>query len=227
MFYWTLYRKSSLALGQCLYYFSKPVLKMIKEPYMETVWVGWALSNVLGCASFFDLQDSSMSERMQGKGSFNTSQSVPCGALLVCRCHSRCLGGHEGHGDPGGKRDWPSLAHIIKSISWQLAGERLPSVTTRSLTTSLTFSTTFSQSTACFLSLVRLDSTFHSTGQSPLWSMAPLFWEGRKKSNLTWVFLTFALSSTPPGSPSRLWVIIFNETSYSDINTSLQATQST
>ena len=57
----------------------------------------------------------------EGRGNCNTSQSVPCGALLV-RC---CLGGHEGHGDPGGTGTGYRSLTSLKSISWQLAGGKL------------------------------------------------------------------------------------------------------
>ena len=66
-----------------------------------------------------------MIEHELGKGNFNTAQSVPCGALLVCCCHSCCLGGHEGHRDPGGTGTGHRSLTSLKSISWQLAGGKL------------------------------------------------------------------------------------------------------
>lgn len=66
-----------------------------------------------------------MGERERGKGNFKTSQSVPCGALLVCCCHSCCLGGHEGHRDPGGRGTGHRSLTSLKSISWQLAAGKL------------------------------------------------------------------------------------------------------
>lgn len=127
---------------------------------------------------------------------------------------------------PRGHRDLPSLAHIIKSISWQLAGGKL-AIRNHQVPDHLTFSETFSQSSPCPLSLVHPDSSLHSTGQSPLWFIGATVLGGVETSHLTW--LTFALSSTPPGPPSSLWVTMITETNVSDISTSmcLRATQST
>lgn len=62
-----------------------------------------------------------MTERKRGEGKSNTSQSVPCGALLVRCCHLRCLGGHRGREDPGGRGTGHRSLASLKSISWQLA----------------------------------------------------------------------------------------------------------
>ncbi|CAB1417803.1 unnamed protein product [Pleuronectes platessa] len=86
---------------------------------------------------------------------------------------------------PRGQRDWPSLAHIVKvdklAAGW---GERLPSVTTRSLTTSLTFSRTFPQSAPCLYPLVRPDPAHRSAGPIGLVCGATIL-AGAEKSSLT------------------------------------------
>lgn len=41
---------------------------------------------------------------------------------MVRCCHSRCIGRHEGHIDPGGRGTGHRSLTSLKSISWQLAG---------------------------------------------------------------------------------------------------------
>lgn len=96
---------------------------MIKEVYTKAFEVSnhFQLKNDQMCwtyLNFFDHKD-------LGNVSFNTSQSVPCGALLVYCCHSYCLGRHGGHRNPGDRgTDHRSLTSL-KAISWQLAEAKL------------------------------------------------------------------------------------------------------
>lgn len=121
-----------------------------------------------------------LSKHEWAKGNFNTSQSVPCGALLVCCCHSCCLGGHEGHGDPGGTRTGHPSHTSLKSISWQLAGGKL-AICNHQVPDHLThiFQNVFA---ICSLPLLPCSTRLGPFRVQASWSarMAPQYWEGWK-----------------------------------------------
>lgn len=146
-----------------------------------------------------------MTECKWGKGNFNTSQSVPCGALLVCCCHSCCLGGHEGHREPGGRRTGHHSLTSLKSISWQLAGGKA-AMCNHQVPDHVThiFRNLFS---ICSLPLLP-----GLNGLSPLEHRPAVLMhgatvlEGLEKSTLNWV--TCALTWRPPDSPWSPWVTV-------------------
>lgn len=133
---------------------------------------------------------------------FNTSQSVPCGALLVFCCYSCCLGGHEGHRDPGGKGTGHRLLKSLKSISWQLAAGKL-AISNHQVPDH--FAHIFRKLFFLICSLPLLQGLTRLSSPAGLMHGAAAL-ERVEKPNLTWV--TFALSWKPPGSPSNLWVTV-------------------
>lgn len=130
-----------------------------------------------------------MTECKWGKGNFNASQSIPCGALLVYCCHSCCLGGHERQREPGGRRTGHHSLTSLKLISWQLAGGKA-AISNHQVPDHVTlFPKTFSKSALCLFCLVWTDSALWSTGQL-FWCMAPQFWKGWKSPPSTeWLVL--------------------------------------
>lgn len=118
-------------------------------------------------------------ERQRRKVNFNTPQSEPCGALLVCCCHSCCIGGQEGHGDPGVRGTGHRSLTSLKSISWQLAGGKL-AISNHQVPDHFThiFQNLFSNCSQPFLP-VCLVVAIQRTDQLG-WCMAPHFWKGWK-----------------------------------------------
>lgn len=103
-----------------------------------------------------------MGEPESQKGKFNTSQSVPCGALLEQCCHCCCLGSHEGHRNPGG-RGTGHRTHIIK-VDKLAAGRRKASICSHQVPDHLThiFQNVFA---ICSLPLLSGLSRLQSSGQ--------------------------------------------------------------
>lgn len=145
--------------------------------------------------------------RARGKGTLMPLNQYHVGLYWCAAAILRCLGGHEGHGDPGGRGTGHRSLTSLKSISWQPAGGK-PAISNHQVPDHFAhiFQKTFSRA-----ALPPPPGGFDWTGprRSDAWRRS----SGRKSPTSPERPLT--PSSRPPGTPSSPRVTA--NTSYSHI----------